>query len=196
MLTESYCIGVQDNGKGFTFNETTGAYLSGFNEDGWGTPNPELADATASTLKIYQPDSYTYFYTTSLLTPINLYPAFPTDKSEKTLDIYSVDLGLGDIIMADGIYKFILTTTVSGSIYTSENYYFNLFNLHVERIKLASMLKRGCCNFSDKKVSLYMDLIKGEQLICDYMGCGEYESAAELYQTLAIKMNKIDSLIL
>jgi hypothetical protein len=194
MLIEQFCIKIADNGKSFIFNEETGVYLQSYNENGWGSPNPELNQATSSVLTVYLPDTQTYYFGSTGV-PINIYPAFPDVLPEKKFNVLSTDLGVGDVVLRDGIYKFDLTTVAGGNTYNATAYYFNTFNLEVQKCRLAAVLTKVCCNFNDPKMALYLDLLKAEELICDLMDMEEYESAAELYQSVKIKLDKINSII-
>ena len=84
--------------------DTTCAYDATNNDTGWGTPNPEVSDATEATAEITIPD---------VTTPvtIDLFSTLPNNDGTG-LQITASQLGLEEI--PDGIWKVKYSVTVTG----------------------------------------------------------------------------------
>ncbi len=106
-----------------TFTETTGVY-SGTNTHGWGTPNPELGDATEASLTIYLPNATTLLPDSTTSVVINLLAeGFPNTDNTPYI-ITNEDLGgEADTRIPDGIYQFDYLVYVDDTdAYTASTY--------------------------------------------------------------------------
>lgn len=104
---------ITDNGETLTFKELTAAY-SVSNTGGWGAPNPVVGDATSITLSVGVPGN-------TDLVVIDISDTFPTTDITDEFEITTTLLGID--CMVGGVYKFILTTVVGVTTYTTTKYY-------------------------------------------------------------------------
>lgn len=110
------------NGTG-TFIETTLTY-SGTNTHGWGTPNPEIADATEASLTIYLPNTTTLLpdSTTSVVIDL-LTEDFPNTDYTPYIITNEILGGDADTRIPDGIYQFDYLVYVNDTdAYTHSSY--------------------------------------------------------------------------
>jgi len=94
-------INVTANKESFTFFETTCAYDAVTNDTGWGTPNPETADATSATLYITQPNN------DSVTDTIDLSTYFPVSDGTGIRYFYTdLEDFTGKPTIQDGVWNF------------------------------------------------------------------------------------------
>jgi hypothetical protein len=106
-----------DNSKKLIFKETTGAYDSSNNTDGWGSPNEATTDAVTVTLTITDPSDTETALTSTELSGL---ASYPTTDTSLELEIALEDLGgTTGGKHADGVYTFEYEIVTADNTYTT-----------------------------------------------------------------------------
>src|SRR3990167_6151612 len=109
-LDLKFRIALSSDGETLTITETTSTY-SGIYPGGWGSPNPEISDATTATIKIALRASDGTYGTETTVNVFDDATPLPSSISGTTT-ITGTQAGYDDTY-ADGIYRIIYTVTGS-----------------------------------------------------------------------------------
>lgn len=113
-LVPKYTITFGCNYDEITQTQTTGIYNADTNDTGYGTPNPEVGDVTATSLEITNLLTDTIFDTITDITASNTEEDYVIDITDLTVDGAVVY----DTAIEDGIFEFVFTVTAGGTDYT------------------------------------------------------------------------------
>lgn len=134
-----FSIGNTSTCKAINLFDTTGAYNSSSNPNGWGAPNPTIASITAATFNIQN--------TSGMNATINVFNTFPTTDSSLAFPIINTDAGLNSTDCFKGIYTGTYTAFVNTTTYSSTA---NFFADYVYRCCLKELKSKlhscGSCN--------------------------------------------------
>ena len=166
--------------KWFSFKETTGIYDAGSNPGGWGTPNPELIDASNANLAIILPGS-----TTPVSVDISAY--FPSDDNTFSINITNTDLGLDSAdALPGGIYQITYNVTIDTSIYSKTKYVIISceYDCKIEQLIHKLVIKECCLECEDEDLDKIIYL---KTLLCvakSAADCGNLTRAQEAIDTI------------
>lgn len=133
-LALNFCYKPAPSCDSILFKESTGAYDSVTNPNGWGAPNTEIAEITAAVLIITKPDD--------TQVTIDVWDTFPTTNTELIWQITAEDLGY-TTTMEDGLYTitYKLTTDTTTYIHVTKTLLFSCtLNCQIKKI-LADSVK-------------------------------------------------------
>ena len=179
-LVIDFSVCVQEACSKVVFNELTGAYAASLNTTGWGAPNPLVADVTAWSITITNPDATIVVITS----PTGL----PTATTTLDYEIPAATLNSTATKVTDGLYTFVYSVTVGGTTYTKTKYVLFSCNIECCVAKLfAKIATDSDCSCTSTTISnaIYADaLLQG---LLAAKGCGNVTAITNLLT----KLNKI-----
>ena len=168
-LTLAFKIELSSDAVTLTIIDKTGAY-SGLNTGGFGSPNPEIADATTATIKIAKRNSDGTFGTE---TTVSAYSTLPSNSAGE-FNI-SATTGIGAATYTDGIYRLIYTVTgtsggtpFSATVTRYDTLRNSIATCYQKKAEKVASCNCACDEIEEKfkTISLFMRLLKGAE------GCG------------------------
>jgi len=179
--------------KSLNFTETTGVYSETTNTTGWGTPNPDISEATSAELTILTPSNNTYTF--------DLYATgnYPTSLESNEFSISYGDLGF-TTTLEDGEYTFtytvIITTYISEdpvyTTYTKTKKFYVTCNIECCINKLLLNLEDVNCDCNKEARSKYLEAFALLQAYKHANACGRLGTATELFNELTKICSNVD----
>ncbi len=182
------------NCKTLSFTEITGAYSATDNSTGWGTPNPEITDASSAELTIVTPNNNTYTF--------DLFATgfYPTSTESNEFPISYGDLGFSTTL-EDGEYTFTYTVdTISTdgekdptyTTYTKTKKFYVTCNIECCINKLLLNLEDVHCDCNKEARSKYLEAFALLQAFKHASACGRLGTASELFNELTKICSNVD----
>jgi hypothetical protein len=165
-------VEVTNNKDGIILSDVTGDYNAVTNPGGWGSPNDAYTNppVTAISLDIYTPGTSTTIGSASLIGTTYF------TSTDRAYDVYKdVSTVVPTFDLADGVYKYVVTYTISATPYVITKYSLrdNLLRCSIAELALSDMESNGYEEIKD----LYDRMVQAFE-------CEEYVLAQELYEEI------------